>query len=76
MIFLKLLNIIKIIKIFIWNVFKLYRLSDIIISDHENQFLAIFLKILCMWLEIDLQFSTACHFETDNQIKNANIIMK
>ena len=42
MIFLKLLDIIKIAEVFIQNVFKLHRLSDTIISDHEDQFIAIF----------------------------------
>ena len=54
MIFLKLLNIIEVVKIFTWNVFKLYELFDMIISDCESQFVAIFWKTLCMQLEIDL----------------------
>ena len=41
-IFLKLLNIIKIAEVFIQNIFKLYELFDTIISDHENQFIVIF----------------------------------
>ena len=41
-IFLKLLNIIEIAEVFIQNVFKLHELSDMIISDHEDQFIAIF----------------------------------
>ena len=53
MIFLKLLNIIKIAEVFIQNVFKLYKLSDMIISDYENQFIVIFWKTLCTWLEIE-----------------------
>ena len=42
MIFLKLLNIIEIVEIFIQNIFKLYELSDMIIFNHRNQFIAIF----------------------------------
>ena len=42
MILLKILNIIEIIEVFIKNVFKLHKLSDIIISDYENQFILIF----------------------------------
>ena len=42
MIFLNLLDIIKVIKVFTQNVFKLYELSDTIISDYENQFIMIF----------------------------------
>jgi len=46
-IFLKLLNVIKIAEVFIWNVFKLYKLFDTIIFDYENQFIVIFWKMLC-----------------------------
>ena len=42
MISLKLLNIIEIVEIFIQNVFKLYKLSDMIIFDYKNQFVTIF----------------------------------
>ena len=66
MIFLKLLNIIKIAEVFIQNIFKLYRLSDMIISDCKDQFIAIFWKTLCTWLEIEAQLSTAFHSETDD----------
>ena len=45
-IFLKSLNIIKIAEIFIQNVFKLYELSDMIISDYKSQFIIIFWKTL------------------------------
>ena len=76
MIFLKLLNIIKIAEIFIQNVFKLHKLFDMIISDHKNQFIVIFWKTLCTQLEIETQLSTAFHSETDNQTENTNTIMK
>ena len=39
MIFLKSLNIIEIVEVFIWNIFKLHRLSDMIIFDCRNQFI-------------------------------------
>ncbi len=42
MISLKLLDIIKVAEAFIQNVFKLHELSITIISDHEDQFIAIF----------------------------------
>ena len=42
MIFLKLLNIIEVAEAFTQNIFKLYKLSDIIISDHRDQFIIIF----------------------------------
>ena len=42
MIFLKSLDIIEVAEVFIQNVFKLYELSDMIISDYEDQFIIIF----------------------------------
>ena len=76
MIHLKSLNIIKIAEIFIQNVFKLHELSDMIISDHENQFIMIFWKTLCTWFKIEAWFLTMFYSETDNQMKNMNMIMK
>ena len=76
MIFLKLLNVVEVAEIFTQNVFKLHELFDMIISDYRDQFIAIFWKTLCTQLEINSQLSTACHFETDNQIENTNTIMK
>ena len=66
MISLKSLNIVKIAETFIWNVFKLHELSDMIISDCRNQFIVIFWKMLCTWLEVEAWFSTAFHSETDD----------
>ena len=76
MIFLKSLNIIEIAEAFTQNVFKLHELSDTIISDHKNQFIVIFWKILCTQLEIEVWLLTAFHSKTDDQMKNVNIIMK
>ena len=76
MIFLKLLNVIEVVKVFIQNVFKLHELSDTIISDHRNQFIAIFWKMLCTQLRIKAWLSTVFHSETDNQMKNTNMIIK
>ena len=76
MIFLKSLNIIKIVKVFIWNVFKLHELSNMIISDCEDQFIVIFWKMLCTWLEIEAWLLTMFHSETDDQTENVNVIMK
>ena len=71
MIFLKLLDIIEIAEIF-----KLHELSDMIISDCEDQFIVIFWKTLYTQLEIEAWFLTAFHSETDDQMKNMNVIMK
>ena len=73
---LKSLNIVKIVEVFIWNVFKLYKLSDTIISDHKNQFIVIFWKILCTWFRIETWLLIIFHSETDDQTKNTNTIMK
>ena len=66
MILLKSLDVIEIAEVFIWNVFKLHELSDMIISDHKDQFIVIFWKILCTWLEVEAQFLTVFHSETDD----------
>ena len=76
MIFLKLLDIIEIAEAFIWNVFKLHELFDMIISDHKDQFIVIFWKMLCTWFKIEAWLLTMFHFETDDQTENMNIIMK
>ncbi len=47
-----------------------------IISDHKDQFIIIFWKMLCTWLSIEAWLLTAFHFKTDDQMKNINIIMK
>ena len=76
MIFLKLLNIIEVVKVFIQNVFKLHELSDIIIFNHKNQFIAIFWKTLCTWFRIKAWLLTAFHSEINDQTENMNTIMK
>ncbi len=76
MISLKLLDIIKVAEVFIQNVFKLHELSVMIISDYEDQFITIFWKTLCIWLDIKAQLSTVFHSETDDQTENVNAIMK
>ena len=76
MILLKLLNIIEIAEIFIQNVFKLHRLSDTIIFDCRDQFIAIFWKTLCTWFRIEAWLSMMFHSETDDQTENTNVIIK
>ena len=76
MISLKSLNIVEIAEVFTQNVFKLHELSDTIIFDCENQFIVIFWRILYTQLEINSWLLIAFHSETDNQIKNMNMIMK
>ena len=76
MISLKLLDIVKIAEVFTQNIFKLHELSDTIISDCEDQFIIIFWKMLCTWLEIEAWFLITFHSEINDQTKNTNIIMK
>ena len=76
LIVLESLNVETVVDVFIKNVFKLHELSDIIISDHDSQFVSMFWKILCTRLKIEAWLSTAHHSETNDQIENVNSIMK
>jgi len=61
---------------FYQNVFKLHELSDMIVSDHDSQFVSTFWKTLCTRLKIEAWLSTAHHLETNDQTENVNSIMK
>ena len=76
MISLKMLDVIEVAKVFTKNVFKLHELSDMIVSDHEDQFISTFWKTLCKQLQISAWLLTAFHSETDEQTEIANTIMK
>ena len=76
MILLKMLDVIEVAEVFTKNIFKLHALPDTIVSDHEDQFILTFWKMLCKWLQINAWLSTAFHSETDEQIKIVNMIMK
>ncbi len=76
MISLKSLDIIEVVEVFIWNVFKLHELSIMIISDYRDQFIIIFWKTLCTWLSIKAWLLMMFHSETDDQTENTNAIMK
>ena len=76
MIFLKSLDVIEVAEVFIQNIFKLHELSDTIIFNCKDQFIAIFWKMLCTWLDIEAWLLTTFHSETDDQMKNVNTIMK
>ena len=76
MISLKSLDIIEVTEIFIQNVFKLHELSDTIISDHEDQFIVTFWKMLCTQLSIEAWLLMTFHFKIDDQTENTNTIMK
>ena len=65
-----------IVDVFIKNVFKLHKLSDMIISDHDNQFVSTFWKMLCIKLKIEAQLSIMHYFEINDQTENMNLIIK
>ena len=72
----KFLDIEIIVNIFIKNVFKLHRLSNIIISDYDNQFVSTFWKTLYTRLKIEAWLSITHHSEMNDQTENMNSIMK
>ena len=72
----KFLDVETIVDVFIKNIFKLHKLSDMIISDYDNQFVFTFWKILYTRLKIEVWLSTVHYSETDDQIENMNLIMK
>ena len=76
LIVLKSLNVEIVVDVFIKNVFKLHKLSDTIVSDHDNQFVSMFWKTLCTRLKIEVQLSIMHHLEMNDQIENMNLIMK
>ena len=54
------------------NVWKLYRLPEIIVSDRGPQFAAEITRKLNSMLEIETKLSTAFHPQTDKQIEHMN----
>ena len=70
------LDVETVVDAFIKNVFKLYRLPDMIVSDHSSQFVSTFWKTLCTRLKIEARLSTTHHPETDGQTENTNSIME
>jgi hypothetical protein len=66
----------KTIKLLINHVWKLHKLSSIIISDRELQFISLIRKTVCKTLKIDVKLSIAFHSETDDQSEIANQKMK
>ena len=66
----------KFIDIMYRYIFSLYRFLLIIVNDHEGQMTATLWQRLCKWYSINIKFSSAHHWETGSQTKNANKIMK
>ena len=65
-----------IVKMLIHNVWKLHELSLFIVSNRRFQFVSIVWKTLCKILNIVSKFSTAFHFEIDDQSEIVNQKMK
>jgi len=60
------------VSILIWNVYRLYGLSDSIVSDRGSQFISTIWKSFNARLDIKINLSTVFHPETDGQTERAN----
>ena len=70
------MNVLVTVRIFYFNVFKYYNLSDSIISDRETQFVFYFWLVFCDILEINTFLSTVFYFETDGQTERINVFIE
>jgi hypothetical protein len=66
----------KTIKLLINHVWKLHKLSKIIIFDRDSQFIFLVWKKMCQTLKINVKLSIAFHFETNKQSEIVNQKMK
>ena len=66
------LNAEEIAFIMIWNVFRLHKLSDTIVSDKNSQFISMIWKHMCARLRIKINMSIAFHFLTNEQTERVN----
>ncbi len=66
----------ELMKIMQRRVFSAYEFSASIINDREIQLIAELWKRICTKYEISMKFFFAHHSETDDQIENANKVMK
>jgi hypothetical protein len=64
------------IKLLINNVWKLHKLSNIIVSNRESQFVSFVWKIVCQILKINVKLSIAFYSNTDEQSEITNQKMK
>ena len=65
MISIDLINTVSVAEYFVRYVFKLHRLSNLIISNHGSQFISDFWQALCKQLDIQILLSTAFYLKTD-----------
>ena len=59
-------------RLFRNNIWKLYRLSESIVSDRGPQFAEEMMKEFNNMLEIEIKLSTSFHLQTDSQTKRIN----
>ena len=60
------------IRLYIIYIYQIYKFSNIIVSDHDFQFILNFWKKFCKILNTKLKLLTAHHFQTNSQIKIIN----
>eukprot|EP00253_Pinus_taeda_P012217 PITA_12217 len=69
-------KVVQIAHIFMQNVFKLHGLPKVIISDRDVKFTSAFWRTLFAELGTQLNFSTACHPQTDGQTERVNQVVE
>ena len=57
----------EVVKIMLWNIYRLHGLPSSIVSDRGPQFVSTLWKSMCKRLKIKANLSTAYHSETDGQ---------
>ena len=66
----------KVAQAFYVNVWKYHDLSEFLTFDRDTQFIFDVFKHLCQMLKIDVRFFITYHFETDEQTKRFNVVVK
>ena len=60
------------VRLFLYNVWKLYSLSNCMVLDKGLQFVLLFTKKLYQLLRVEIVFSTIWYLQLDRQIKQVN----
>ena len=66
----------EIARLFFDNIFKLYSISDSVVSDRGTQFTSEFTRALSNLVGTEQRLSTSFHPQTDSQIECINAIME
>eukprot|EP00253_Pinus_taeda_P026297 PITA_26297 len=69
-------RVVQIAHVFMQNIFKLHGLPKTIISDHDVKFTSVFWKTLFEELGTQLNFTMACHPQTDRQTERVNQVVE